>query len=79
MLSAVSDSYRFFASEKNKNDKEFKDIEQKLKLLFNNAFSKDQIKIPSAADVLNHFQCLFQQIDDDIIQKIFFTSFRDFG
>jgi len=80
MLSSVSDSYRLLTSEKNQNNKNSKEIEQNLKLLFNIIYLTNKTTVPCAADVLNYFQSLFQELNDNyIIDKILFTTFDEFG
>jgi len=77
-LSSTTDIHKTLTSEKNKNDKELKDVDQKLKQLFL-AFSKPQIA--TGAEIASYFQNLLETVydDDNIINSILFTPFEDFG
>ena len=80
ILSSISETYKTLTNEKTKSeDKESKDLDQKLRLLYNTLYGNKTETVPMD-NINDQFQTLFEgDNDDEIMNKILLTSFEEFG
>ena len=76
----MSEVFRSLKNEKEKNDKESEnDINQKLKLLFDALYNKSSSVLPDLEGIVDHFQMLLEEKENERIDEVFLTPFGDFG